>query len=219
MISSARLNFRVLRVPYALWSCRPHFFKAASTKVDKEKMQRRFERLVSLLRRVERPHLESFECFGTMHTLPLRAKDAKIEECSDETLAYFSGFFDGDGCVTMASKSGRIRLTVGQSVRGADILVRLRSAFGGGICRHSDGCGLQRPRLQWWVAGKASKRAAALLAKNSYMKQAQLQIASHGDVVTEERIQVAQQMEDLKARNHVPENFAHMSWPYFAGFF
>eukprot|EP00435_Cladocopium_sp_Y103_P024206 s1927_g5.t3 len=179
--------------------------------------QRHHGRLYGLLKRIKRPRLESFESGGVKYGLPLRAEDAVVEDCTEDELAYLSGFFDGDGCVD-CNTDGMIRLQVGQSVQGAAVLLRFRRAFGGGIYRLTDGCGLTVPTIIWHLAGRNLKRAANLLARNSYTKQAQLRIAMNGNIAKDERHEVKHQLKELKTANEVPLNF-YATWSYFAGFF
>ena len=51
------------------------------------------------------------------------------------------------------------------------------------------------------------------------MKQAQLFIARQGTVPKNERVRVAECLQVLKQRHHVPDQWRECSWPYFAGFF
>ena len=182
-----------------------------------ERCQRHKGRLQGLLKRIVRPRLEFVESNGTRFWLPLRAKDAEIEECSEDELDYLSGFFDGDGCVTLR-KDGRIRLQISQSVKGVDTLLRFRRAFGGCICRTTDGCGFRTPVLQWEVGGDAAGRAGLLLAKRSLTKQTQLCVALHGNVAKEKVQSVRRQLTAFKATEDMPQKIS-LSWPYFAGFF
>ena len=183
-----------------------------------EKLQRRRERLEGLLARIQRPRLESFEVDGKRYQLPLSAKDAEIEHCGEDKLAYLAGFFDGDGCVSLNKTTGSFRLTVGQSVKGAETLMRFRQHFGGSITRHKDGNGFTAPSLSWWLCGEAMKRASTLLTKHSRTKRSQLQISARGNVEKEARLQVADELKLLKRGNYVPDN-RQLSWHYLAGFF
>lgn len=183
-----------------------------------EKLHRRRERLKGLLARIQRPRLESFEVDGKRYHLPLLAKDAEIEHCSEDKLAYLAGFFDGDGCVSLSKTTGSFSLTVGQSVNGAGTLMRFRQHFGGSITRQRDGNGFIRPKLQWQLFGEAMKRASTLLTKHSRTKRSQLQISAYGHVEKAVRLQVADELKLLKKGDYVPDN-RQLSWQYLAGFF
>ena len=183
-----------------------------------EKLQRRHERLKGLLARIQRPRLESFEVDGKRHQLPLSAKDAEIEHCSEDKLAYLAGFFDGDGCVSLNKRSGSFSLGISQSVKGAGTLLQFRQHFGGSISRDKDGNGFIRPKLQWKLCGEAMKRASTLLTKHSRTKRSQLQISARGNVEKAARLQVADELKLLKGGDYVPDN-RQLSWQYLAGFF
>ena len=183
-----------------------------------EKLQRRRERLEGLLARIQRPRLESFEVDGKRYQLPLLAKDAEIEHCSEDKLAYLSGFFDGDGCVSLNKTTGGFSLVIAQSVKGAEALMRFRQHFGGSISRAKDGNGFMRPKLQWQLCGEAMKRASTLLIKHSQTKRSQLQISARGPVKKASRLQVAAELKLLKKGDYVPDN-RQLSWQYLAGFF
>ena len=66
---------------------------SAST-YDRElaRYQRYHVRLYGLLKRIVRPTLESFQTGGCKYPLPLSAEDAIIENCTEDELAYLSGF-------------------------------------------------------------------------------------------------------------------------------
>ena len=183
-----------------------------------EKLQRRRERLEGLLARIRRPRLESFEVDGKRYQLPLLAKDAEIEHCSEDKLAYLTGFFDGDGCVSLNKTTGSFALSVGQSVNGAGTLLRFRQHFGGSITRHKDGNGFVTPSLSWSLSGDAMTRASTLLTKHSQTKRSQLQISAGGNVEKALRLQVADELRLLKRGDYVPDN-RQLSWQYLAGFF
>lgn len=183
-----------------------------------EKLQRRRERLEGLLARIQRPRLESFEVDGKRYHLPLLAKDAEIEHCSEDKLAYLAGFFDGDGCVSLNKTTGSFTLTLSQSVNGAGTLMRFRQHFGGSICRSQDGNGFTRPKLQWQLCGEAMKRASTLLTKHSRTKRSQLEISARGHVEKASRVQVTDELKLLKRGDYVPDN-RQLSWQYLAGFF
>ena len=183
-----------------------------------EKLQRRRERLEGLLARIQRPRLESFEVDGKRYQLPLLAKDAEIQPCSEHRLAYLAGFFDGDGCVSLNKTKGVFSLAINQSVKGAEALMRFRQHFGGSISREKDGNGFMRPKLQWQLYGEAVKRASTLLTKHSRTKRSQLQLSARGLLKKASRLQVADELKLLKKGDYVPDN-RQLSWQYLAGFF
>ena len=196
--------------------CSPRFFSGLGPIA---KLQRRWDRLEGLLRRVERPRLESIEFEGARYQLPVKAMPTPAERPSKAELAYWGGFFDGDGCVTMARKTGRIKLALGQSVRGADLLMRLRLAFGGGVYRLTDGTGYARPAVLWEAYGASMKQAAAWLATSCVMKREQLHIAAEGKVEHQQKERIADWLSMMKRKDFVPQHVVSMSWPYFAGLF
>ena len=183
-----------------------------------EKLQRRHERLKGLLARIQRPRLESFEVDGKRYQLPLSAKDAEIEHCSEDKLAYLAGFFDGDGCVMLNKTTGSFSLAVVQSVKGAGTLFEFRQHFGGSISLLHKGNGFTRPSLRWQLSGEAMKRASTLLTKHSRTKRSQLRISARGHVKKASRLQVAHELKLLKRGDYVPDN-RQLSWHYLAGFF
>eukprot|EP00438_Fugacium_kawagutii_P035846 Skav205414 [mRNA] locus=scaffold582:22279:23553:- [translate_table: standard] len=181
------------------------------------RVQGRYHRLHGILKRIVRPRLEFVEIDGRKRKLPLRAEDADVEDCSDDELAYLSGFFDGDGCVSL-DKRGQFSLRVGQAVQGLDVLVRFRQCFGGGIYRQTDGCGFQNPVVQWVIKGVAMQRAAMLLAKHSCTLQSQLYFALNAKTIKEDLPQTQSQWADLKAENQILRKCT-LIWPYVSGFF
>lgn len=164
-----------------------------------------------------RPRLEFVEIDGRNCRLPLSAEDADVEDCSDDELAYLSGFFDGDGCVCL-NKRGYFSLSVGQAVQGLDVLVRFRKCFGGGIYRKTDGCGFRNPEVQWAATGAAMRRAAMLLAKHSRIKQSELYLALNANTAKEDLHQTQSQWADLKTERQIPPTCS-ITWPYVSGFF
>jgi len=184
---------------------------------DLARYQRYHVRLYDLLKRIVRPTLKSFESGGIKYQLPLSAKDAVIEGCSEDELAYLSGFFDGDGCVLL-TKAGTFHLKTRQSLKGVDVCLRSRRAFGGGIYYSTDGCGFRQPVVSWELAGTRAKEAATLLARHSYTKEAQLRVAMNGTVAKDNRSQVQHRLKDLKAAKPVSQN-SSVTWAYLAGLF
>ena len=184
-----------------------------------ESLQRRAECLTALLRRVRLPRPETFEAGGRTFPLPLATVDAPAGQVRQEELEYLTGFFDGDGCVTMCQTSGRIRLSMSQAIDQADVLLRFRDAFGGLIGLQSVGTGFCRTCLYWSIGGPKMAKAARELGRLFSMKQAQLHIAAAGPTVAPaQRKVVAAKLKQYKERSHLPIDMSG-SWSYFAGFF
>lgn len=197
---------------------RAAFFCTASL----ERWQRRSDRLEGLLRRVKCPRVETFHAHGQVYQLPVAAAVPKGRP-SQEELEYLCGNFDGDGCVSMCKTSGVVRLSLGQAIERADILIRFRDGLGGAIYRNSDASGFRSSCLKWVASGHAAQQAASILSSFPSMKQAQLRIAAEaerGTVATRIRLKVADKLTLLKARTYEPlRGTLKCTWPYFAGFF
>ncbi len=152
------------------------------------------------------------------YTLPLKAVAPPEQEPTQEELEYLAGFFDGDGCVTMASGRGQISLRIGQSIDSAQVLLFFRDKLGGGVSRQSNGTGLQKACLSWQVYGSTMHRAALLLSPIPSMKQGQLEIAAGAPTEKADRAKVATQLKAFKGRDYSPTNLT-ITWPQVAGFF
>lgn len=184
-----------------------------------EKWQRRCQRLNALLRRVRFPPLESFEVDGKVYELPVRSGPPTCHP-SREELEYLAGFFDGDGCVSLCSSTGRVLLSVSQSVQRPRILLRFRAAFGGGIYRERDARGAAQASLRWDARGNTVREAASVLHSLTIMKSAQLHQVLEGNICRDRRNNVVKALLRLKAHTHEPgHGTGACTWPYFAGFF
>lgn len=184
-----------------------------------EKWQRCCQRLQSLLRRVSFPRLESFEVDGKVYELPVRSGPPTCHP-SREELEYLGGFFDGDGCVSLCSSTGRVLLSVTQSVQRPRILLRFRAAFGGGIYRERDARGATQASLRWDARGNTAGEAASVLHSLTIMKSAQLKQVLEGNICRDRRNKVVKALLHLKAHTHKPgHGTGACTWPYFAGLF
>ena len=195
-------------------SCPMHFSTIA-------KWQRRCDRLSALMRRIKLPHLDQFEADGQTFSLPLSTVDPPKDPPTRDELDYLAGFFDGDGCVTLNQRSGKISLQIDQRATSASVLIRFRNAFGGGVYRGRGPAGFHEAVLSWHVSGARMKQAAQLLASVPSMKQAQLRIAAAclNGMPQGFNNGVAQELRVLKRKDHVPTSIMSCSWPYVAGFF
>lgn len=155
---------------------------------------------------------------GQTHRLPLPAA-RPVRSPSQEELEYLVGFFDGDGCVTMAKSTGQVSLQISQNIDSSAVLLLFHSLLGGSIIHHSAATGTNKAVLQWRLFGSKMSRAAAALSTVPSMKQAQLLIASNGNVEKSDRDKVEQELKALKQKQHVQDQWAEAWWPYFAGFF
>lgn len=192
-------------------SCPMHFSTIA-------KWQRRCDRLSALMRRIKLPHLDQFEADGQTFSLPLSTVDPPKDLPARDELEYLAGFFDGDGCVTLNQRSGKISLQIDQRAASAGVLISFRNAFGGGIYRGRPPTGFHEAVLTWAVRGARVKQAAQLLASVPPMKQAQLRIAAAcPNGIPQCWNGVAEDLRTLKRKDHIPS--ISCSWPYFAGFF
>ena len=105
----------------------------ATASLEFRELQRKRDELRSLLRSMKFPPLKSFTVDGATYGLPLKAIPPPKQKPTREELEYLCGFFDGDGCVSMAATIGVFSLKVVQSINNAHILLRFRRVFGGGI--------------------------------------------------------------------------------------
>ena len=189
-----------------------------ATASEWKRWQRCCDRLTQLQQKVQFPQLKSFTVEGVTHTLPLQSVGPPKQEPTQEELEYLVGFFDGDGCVTMTSGSGRISLSVNQSIDAAQVLLLFRDKLGGGVSRHKNGTGLQKACLNWQVYSSTMQRAALLLSRMPSMKQRELQIAAGDPPEKADRSKVAEQLKFFKQKDYSPTNL-NITWPQFAGFF
>lgn len=184
-----------------------------------EKWQRRCERLKCLLQRVRFPRPESFEVNGKFYELPVRAGPPTCHP-SREELEYLGGFFDGDGCVSLCSSTGRVFLSISQSVQRPSILLRFRAVFGGGIYLEREARGTSYACLHWRAQDSAAQEAASVLHSSTIMKSAQLHQVLVGNICRDRRNKVVKTLLDLKAHTHKPgQRTGPCTWRYFAGLF
>ena len=184
-----------------------------------EKWQRRCQRLKCLLQRVRFPRPESFEVNGKVYELPVRSGPPACHP-SREELEYLGGFFDGDGCVSLCSSSGRVFLSISQSVQRPSILLRFRAAFGGGIYLEQGARGTRYACLRWRAQDSAAHEAASVLHSFTIMKSAQLHQVLEGNICRDRRNKVVKTLLDLKAHTHKPgHGTGPFTWRYFAGLF
>ena len=155
---------------------------------------------------------------GVTHNLPMRSVGPPERHPTRDELEYLVGFFDGDGCVSMESKTGSMRLRVTQSIESAEVLFHYRELLGGGISRQSNGTGKHRAMLAWHVSGWTMRHVAALLSQIPSMKQAQLKIAGGGIIEGPRRERIGEQLFQLKQKDHVAKKLK-CTWAYFSGFF
>ena len=78
------------------------------------------------LKDIRLPPPTSFKACGHEYKLPYSDKKTPLETPSEEMLGYLLGSFAGDGCVN----SDLSRLSVGQSVPGAEVLFLFVQSFG-----------------------------------------------------------------------------------------
>ena len=167
----------------------------------------------------EWPRLTHFSAFGQQYELPLSKEETRLSATvSEATLQYLSGFFDGDGCVSLPRSSRTCSLIVGQVASNAEVLMRFRDVFGGAIYRASNGQGLRRPTIKWTISGPEGQKAAAALARASIVKSEQLLIALKWPSSYESRISACQELKRLKMSRLGPRD-VHCTWAYVAGFF
>lgn len=182
------------------------------------KWQRRCDRLTQLQRRIKFPQLEEFTTETGTYRLPLKAVGPPGHQPSQEAIQYLVGFFDGDGCVSMCNKTGRISLQIGQNVDSAQVLTHFRNMLGGAIRCQRSATGTSKAVLSWGASGGTAQNAASMLGSPPSMKQAQLRIAARGTVSEASRTHMSHELRLLKQKEHKPDNF-QCSWSYLAGFF
>lgn len=183
-------------------------------------LQRRSDRLRSVLAGLKLPAHTTFTAYGTKYLLPLRSCDNRVNAChiSNHELAYLAGFFDGDGCVRATTDLSGFTLQIGQCADNGEALLKFQAAFGGVIYRSRIAQGSQRAVIVWAVGGKLAKQAATLLSSVPSAKRIQLRIAAEGmPSCRSARQNVDKELKRLK--HEEPPGFAVESWSYVAGFF
>ena len=182
-----------------------------------QQLRRRCERLRQFYGSLERQPLTEFAVNDRIYKLPLRSLHRISQQpLQQEKLEYMSGFFDGDGCVSV----GRTHpcLTVSQDARRAHILMKFRQELGGAIYSLGATKAPEMPCLKWSASGDTCRQAASILGSQPSMTRAQLQIAAAWPSSQADRIQAKEELTLLKRKDYHPECF-RCSWPYFAGFF
>ena len=190
----------------------------SATASEWKRWQRRSDRLTQLQQRIKFPQPKSVTVEGTTYALPLTNVGPPEREPTQEELEYLVGFFDGDGCVAMRSKTGQISLRISQSIDSAQVLLMFRDKLGGGVSRHSNRTGLHKACLIWQVYSSTMQHAALLLSRIPSMKQQELQIAAGAPIAKADRAKVVEQLKFFKCKDHSPTNLT-ITWPQFAGFF
>ena len=148
---------------------------------DLDRWQRRCDRLTQLQRRIRFPPPEMITVDGKAIKLPLPAVEPQRTPGQEE-LEYLVGFFDGDGCVSMTKKTGKVKLQISQNIDSAEILLLFRSLLGGSVGRESASTGSKKAKVQWRACGSKMTAAAATLSRVPSVKGAQLLIAMRGTV-------------------------------------
>ena len=189
-----------------------------ATASEWNRWQRRCDRLTKLQQRIKFPQPKSVTVEGITYALPLKAVGPPKQEPTQEELKYLVGFFEGDGSVSMASGSGQISLSVGQSIDSAQVLLLFRDMLGGGISRHSNRTGQSKATLCWQVYGSTMRHAARLLGRVPSMKKKELQIAAGAPIQKADRAKVAEQLKAFKRKDYCPKKLT-ITWPQVAGFF
>ena len=197
----------------------PHWWQRGfATASEWKRWQRRCARLTQLQQRIKFPRPTSVTVEGVTYALPLQAVGPPAVEPTQEELEYLAGFFDGDGCVSMASGTRQISLRIGQSIDSARVLLMFRDKLGGGVSRHCNRTGLRKACLIWQACGSTMRRAALLLSRVPSMKQQELQIAARGPIQKANQANVAEQLKFFKCKDYSPTSLP-LTWPQFAGFF
>ena len=181
-----------------------------------QEVRRKNRELRDLLRTLPWPSLKSFEAHGNIYDLPQTNAGPSLTLPMTARLRYLAGFF-GDGCVTSNNGMSGCKLTIGQAINQAAVLLLFRDAFGGSITQERHGVGLHQPVLRWTASGCNATRAARLLAPFSITKHKQLLLAAAWPQARPERQQWKQELVHLKY--HDSAVACHCSLEYIAGFF
>ena len=86
-------------------------------------------------------------------------------------IAYFAGFFDGEGCVTVGLNGG---IALGIVNTSLEVLTALQLGFGGSISPRKQI--VNKPQFVWRVYGDDAVRIAKELIPFSIEKRAQLEV-------------------------------------------
>jgi len=186
-----------------------------------EQLRRQCERLKAFLNRLRLPKHNYFFASGKDYPLPFRgrfcASDDEPLSLPQAELEYLVGFFDGDGCVSSSMLKGP-RLSIGQSFRHCEALLRFADTFGGTISRSKPGQGPREPTVQWQLSGANARRTAKMLGSIPSAKQPQLLLtALPRPTCSRERVKLTADLRYMKLAE--PPQFVVSSWAYLAGFF
>ena len=180
---------------YADVGCR--FFAEGSDTL--KEVRRKNEQLRVQLNKTPWPDLKFFISNGRSYSLPLRAESRHLSQPpSEPMLAYLSGFFDGDGCVSCMLNLSGCLLSISQSFDQAEVLMLFYETFGGSITRQGSGMGLRKPCLQWTACGQSARNAAQLLMPHSITKRKQLLLAAQWPEAKSEREECKAELRALK---------------------
>ena len=190
----------------------------AETRDTLKEVQMQNKQLRAQLSESRWPILSCFSSQGQTYSLPLRAESRDLKHLpSEPVLAYLSGFFDGDGCVSCTLNLSGCFLSISQSFDQAEVLMLFYETFGGSITRAGSGMGLRKPVLQWVACGQYARNSAQLLAPQSITKQKQLLLAAQWPEAKSER---KERKTELRALKECDSAVARpCSWEYCAGFF
>ncbi|CAE7859266.1 unnamed protein product [Symbiodinium sp. KB8] len=182
-----------------------------------EEVRRKNKQLREQLSKTPWPILKCFSSNGQNYSLPLRAQSRDLAHLRSESrLAYMSGFFDGDGCVTWQGLSGCC-LGVAQSFDQAAVLMLFYETLGGSVTLLGRGRGLGKPTLLWRAYGQSARQAAQLLAPHSITKRKQLMLAAQWPDAKSRRESSKAELRALKEYDSAVAG--PCSWEYFGGFF
>ncbi|CAE7240414.1 USP [Symbiodinium microadriaticum] len=173
-----------------------------------EQLQRRFDRLRALQRRLARAPATHFIACGKRYDLPLSARTVKprADVIPPRVVDYMAGFFDGDGCVSR--HNNKYQLSAGQAESGSEVLLLFRNLLGGGIYSVDTALGTRQVMLKWSLCSKRAQHAAATLSRSSCSKSDQLRAAAGAALP-----------EWSRQNSMKPSRALCPSWSYLAGFF
>jgi len=99
------------------------------------------------------------------------------KDINKEILAYYAGFFDGEGCILINRRNGYYRMDIRISNTNKNILLDYAKLFGGGVYKYKRRINTHKDKWQWCLSTKPSivflravypylrlKKAEALLA-------------------------------------------------------
>lgn len=89
-------------------------------------------------------------------------------------LAYYAGFFDGEGCIMLTGKSG-IRLAVSNT--HLPTLREMHKLFGGSVRQCKRYGDIDRNLFQWYAGGVGAQRVLFLIRPYLFQKRRQASVA------------------------------------------